>query len=183
MADNDTKYRVVCSRDYYDGTYYIDIIPAKWAIHQIILCARQDRNHRAQDVAGAIFLCDNPYQSEPKVEFLAKKSRHLMSEYWRYDESIFPEIEKMIKEKFAGMKEKGIITTISRYDLDDYYGTKVPEKKVDYPKSIAEERMFLNAERHLGLKKIEQDKKIRDSKDHIDPVLKLRWNQYKDCER
>ena len=182
-ADRETKYRVVCSRDYYDGTDYIDIIPAKWAIHQIILCARQDINPHAQDIAGAIFLYDNPCQLEPKIEFLAKKSHSLMSEYWQYDESIFPEMERLIKEKFADMKEKGIITTISRYDLDDYYGTKVSEKKVDYPKSAAEERMFLNAERYMRLKKIEQDKKIRDNKDHTDPVQKLRWNQFKDCER
>ncbi|MBO6281832.1 MAG: hypothetical protein J6N49_04805 [Alphaproteobacteria bacterium] len=183
MVADENIYRVVCSRDSYDGKYYIDIIPAKWAIHQLVMDTRKRLNSHAEDVAGAIFLYDRPDSAEPKIEFLAKKDYFLLTDYWPYDKTVFPKMEIMIKEKFAQMKADGVVTTISRYDLDNNYGVYVSATEQDYPKSAAEERVFKAKEDLERHKKLEEDKKIRYQNDHIDPIQKMRWNQYKDCER
>ena len=180
---DDNKYRVVCSRDYYNGEYFVDIVPAKWAIHQLIMEARQNQNEHAEDIAGAIFLYDKPGLKEPEIEFLAKKDQRLLTDYWPYDEAVFPKMEKLIKEKFAQMKAEGIVTTISRYNLDDNYGTHAVKSENDYPKSAAEERVHKALEEHQRRKKIQEDKNIRYANDHIDPVQRMRWNQYRDGER
>lgn len=181
-TDEDNKYRVVCTRDCYNGDFFVDIVPAKWAIHQVIHNVRHEINPRAHDVAGAIFLTDNPNEAEPKIEFLAKKDHLLMSDYWEYDEKIFSQLEKMIQQKFADMKKNGIITTIPLYDLDDNYGACALNNKI-YPRSAAEERLLKSVEEHKHRRQVEADKKIRDARDHIDPVKKLKWKQMLDCER
>lgn len=181
--DYKNKYRVICTRDYYSGDFFVDIVPAEWAIHQMIYEVRHEKNPHAYDIAGAIFLTAHPQEAQPKIEFLAKKDHMLMSDYWPYDESIFPQLEKMIQKQFAGMKEQGIITTIPLYDLDENYGMHVHDSVQEAPRSAGEERLYkARAEQHRR-QRIEEDKKIRYEKDHCDPVQKMMWKQMIDCER
>lgn len=104
------EYRVVCNKERFEEKFYIDIVPAKGVIHEMIFAKRKKINPNISNYGGSIMLVVDEH-NQPKVIFpdFYKKSR---SSY-EYHTSLYAKLEPMIIKTYKNMKAENKDSTLT----------------------------------------------------------------------